>query len=421
MAVNESLNELYGESGGSAAVPAGALGAVASTNQDTDEEYGTIEVLKLRKVKLGRQGENGTQDVVIDCSAWMPELSGCELMIAAMRPGERKLYLATVTVADNVVTWPILAQDTARAGWGRAEVRAMLNGQIRKSRLFVTYIEPSIEDDGSANPPTPPDWVQEIIDSVDESAALVEAATMCAINAVRFDEAQGLEDAEQAQARENISAAEAGALEALERRVNDIAYEAINITSLSFDVPSGGAVELGSSVSAVTLKWTLAGVPVSQKLNGETVPAGARTIALTENPALTADKEYTLQATDAGSPSHAAASASRKATLHFYNNVYYGAAAAPATVNSAFVTGLANKVLTGAKARTISVNAASGQYIWYAVPKRLEACSFNVGGFDGGFESAQTVSVTNASGHTEDYYVYRSTNAGLGNTTVTVK
>ena len=28
--------------------------------------------------------------------------------------------------------------------------------------------------------------------------------------------------------------------------------------------------------------------------------------------------------------------------------------------------------------------------------------------------------MTNASGYTEDYYVYRSTNAGLGSTTVTV-
>jgi hypothetical protein len=46
--------------------------------------------------------------------------------------------------------------------------------------------------------------------------------------------------------------------------------------------------------------------------------------------------------------------------------------------------------------------------------------SFKVGGFDGGFTLYDTISFTNASGYTEEYYVYRSDNAGLGQTSVTV-
>lgn len=100
--------------------------------------------------------------------------------------------------------------------------------------------------------------------------------------------------------------------------------------------------------------------------------------------------------------------------------MYYGAAAAPSAIDSGFIRGLA-KTLRSSKLSSFTVTAGAGQYIYYCVPKRFGTCSFTVGGFDGGFDLAATVSFTNGSGYTEDYYVYRSTNAGLGNTTVGVR
>ena len=51
------------------------LGAVnAAAGQEPDEEYETIPVDELERVKLGRQGENETQTVVIDCNDWLPDL-----------------------------------------------------------------------------------------------------------------------------------------------------------------------------------------------------------------------------------------------------------------------------------------------------------------------------------------------------------
>ena len=46
-------------------------------DQEPDEEYETIAVRELETVKLGRQGENDTQTVVIDCSEWLQKLPGC--------------------------------------------------------------------------------------------------------------------------------------------------------------------------------------------------------------------------------------------------------------------------------------------------------------------------------------------------------
>ena len=73
--------------------------------------------------------------------------------------------------------------------------------------------------------------------------------------------------------------------------------------------------------------------------------------------------------------------------------------------------------VTGAPQFTVT--AGSNEYIWFCYPKRLGTVTFWVGGFEGGFEAAQTVSLTNINGWTEDYYCWRSSNHSLGVTAVT--
>ena len=73
------------------------------------------------------------------------------------------------------------------------------------------------------------------------------------------------------------------------------------------------------------------------------------------------------------------------------------------------------------KKRTFTVDARAGEYIVYALPARLGAVTFFVGGFEGGFEEPVEQVLTNASGYQEPYNVYRSTNANLGETTVEVR
>lgn len=160
----------------------GASNGAEEEEQETDEEYETLPVNALDVVKLGRQGEHLTQQVLIDCTAWLDKLPGCTLLIAAIRPTESAVYLPTVSVADGVITWDIQEQDTAKGGWGRGEVRAMKDGKIKKSAVFRTRVEPSLEGSGSA-PATPPDWVQEILDSVAAAQAAAEQAAASAIQA----------------------------------------------------------------------------------------------------------------------------------------------------------------------------------------------------------------------------------------------
>jgi len=101
------------------------------------------------------------------------------------------------------------------------------------------------------------------------------------------------------------------------------------------------------------------------------------------------------------------------------NNLYYGATTTASGYSEADVEGLANSVITNDNTQIWNqVTAATGEYLLFAFPARLGTVVFYVGGFEGGFESPETVSVTNVNGYTENYYVWRSTNSGLGATTV---
>ena len=58
----------------------GANSGAAEAEQESDEEYETLLVNELDVVKLGRQGEHLTQQVLIDCTEWLSKLPGCTLL-----------------------------------------------------------------------------------------------------------------------------------------------------------------------------------------------------------------------------------------------------------------------------------------------------------------------------------------------------
>lgn len=202
-----------------------------------------------------------------------------------------------------------------------------------------------------------------------------------------------------------------GRFTSIEERLADLLYEEISVTSYTV---SPNVAELGSTVRSVTMSWVLNKEPTALTVGGTNVSpvkTGTRTVSGLSQ---TENRSWQLVATDERS-----VTVTRNATLYFYNGVYYGVGAAQENVDSAFIRSL-TKTLRGSKLPNFTVTAAEGQYIYYCVPTRFGKCTFTVGGFTGGFTEPETVSFTNASGYTEDYYVYRSVNAGLGSQSVTV-
>lgn len=193
----------------------------------------------------------------------------------------------------------------------------------------------------------------------------------------------------------------------IESQIADILYEPITISSFSHDA---GTRELGEVVEAVTLTWATSKAPAALELDGEAIDA-ALTSKTLEGLNLTETTSWKLVAID-----ERGATSEKTTTLSFLNGVYYGAGAAPEGVDTSFLT----KILTSTRKRTFAANAGDGEYIWYALPVRLGACTFRVGGFEGGFDLYATVDYTNGFGYTEPYYIYRSGQTGLGSTTVEV-
>jgi hypothetical protein len=130
-------------------------------------------------------------------------------------------------------------------------------------------------------------------------------------------------------------------------------------------------------------------------------------------PAVGASITFQLNATDGDD------SDTDTQSVAFYNRRFWGVSSTASSYSEADIEGLADDELSNSKAKTFTVNPGAGEYIIFAYPKRLGTVTFTVGGFEGGFEAPETVSVENASGYEEDYFVYRSTNSNLGSTTVT--
>ena len=193
----------------------------------------------------------------------------------------------------------------------------------------------------------------------------------------------------------------------LKSKVWDI-QNPFNISALSVEP---NTAQMGATVSP-KLTWNYTHSTIkSQTINNAAVDTTLRTKTFT---GVTATTTYTLAAT-----SNSDVSKSKSVTITFANGVYYGKSTTT-TYDATLISGL-TKQLSNSKNRTITVNAGAGEYIFYCIPSRLGTCSFNVGGFDGGFSKVATIDFTNSDNYKEKYDIYKSDNANLGNTNVIIK
>ena len=201
----------------------------------------------------------------------------------------------------------------------------------------------------------------------------------------------------------------------VQQAIDDLNYKAISISSLTCSV---GTQEIGATVTEATISWKLSKAAKNATLNNEAVETavtGSKTFTDLE---VKANTTYTLAVTDDRD-----AKASKSVTISFLNRVYWGKSSETNgdNVNSEFVLGLSDSALAGNFVRDITFNAAAGEYLYYAIPTSMGTPHFWSGGFEGGVSAVKTFNHTNASGATASYTVYRTDNAGLGQTTINVK
>lgn len=198
--------------------------------------------------------------------------------------------------------------------------------------------------------------------------------------------------------------------------VDDLNYTKIAINSMT---ATNSNNEIGATVTDTDVAWTLNKTPKTQKIKfsseaEESLGADVRSKSYTGK-SVQSNSIIKLTVTDERD-----AEVSRQVTIQFQPKVYYGVSADPNALDSSVINALTG-VLASSKARTFSANAGEGEYIVYIIPSSFGTPTFNVGGFDGGFKKTKTIEHTNASGYKQNYDVWQSVNAALGQTSVTVK
>lgn len=200
--------------------------------------------------------------------------------------------------------------------------------------------------------------------------------------------------------------------------LDGLLYLALEITSF---VATPQQYEKGQVLVTVFLNWVFNKNVESQAITGTNVVPPVlldsdRNANVTLNN-ISTDTVITLTADDIDADSNPPQTATL--TLQFLNKIYYGKAIYPGAINSAFLISL-TKELKSDRIKSFVVSTGVNEYIWFCIPTAYNAASFISNGFSGGFQLEATISHTNESGHTEDYYVYRSVNTNLGSTSVEV-
>lgn len=98
-------------------------------------------------IVIGRRGENGVVQVVLDFSSWADEFGEGDVSLYVRRHGDEEAYQHSVAVLDHQAVWLVNSTDTAVKGIGRAEFVYTVGSQVAKSFVFVTDV---MEDIGLA-------------------------------------------------------------------------------------------------------------------------------------------------------------------------------------------------------------------------------------------------------------------------------
>lgn len=91
-------------------------------------------------IYLGKQGENAAREIAFpEPAQWREEFPGgaAQLLVS---PKGGKTYPVVLEEDGDLAVWQVTAADTARAGYGRCELRWSIEGQAVKSRTYVTFV-----------------------------------------------------------------------------------------------------------------------------------------------------------------------------------------------------------------------------------------------------------------------------------------
>ena len=176
---------------------------------------------------LGRVGENETRQIVFDCSDILAEYPGAEIVCVMQRHCDRTAYLADAVLEGNALTVTLTDADVSAPGDLRIELRALADGKIRKSAVYMGQVVSALrgEQDRPGNPTAD---VLNRIDSTLQSATETQKKLLSALDGVATAVNGANSAAQTAQAIANTAAAAAAAADSAASAANTAATAATN-------------------------------------------------------------------------------------------------------------------------------------------------------------------------------------------------
>lgn len=129
-------------------------------------------------IELGRRGENQARVVEFDCSAWVKEHGDGTIVLLAQRNGEGAPYPVFTERDGSTVRWTVNSADTARPGFGKAELQLVIGDKVVKSGTYSTLTQVALDDPAEETPEPFEEWTAAMAKTV---ARMEEAASACKV------------------------------------------------------------------------------------------------------------------------------------------------------------------------------------------------------------------------------------------------
>ncbi|MBQ2408058.1 MAG: hypothetical protein II309_01380 [Bacilli bacterium] len=200
-------------------------------------------------------------------------------------------------------------------------------------------------------------------------------------------------------------------LDTVQDALNTLLQPTLNIDSFNTNIST--SMEIGITVNWCNFTWSYNKDIVSQRINN--IELDKNITSYRYRTPFNDDIIFTLVAYDGREEK------TKSITIEFCNRVFYGVALTPENgYDDNFLNNLKYN-LQKTRNNVVTVNSIGNQYIYYASPSKYGECIISVNGFVGGFTKVATIQYVNPYGYKEDYYIYKSDNPNLGNTTMVIQ
>lgn len=130
-------------------------------------------------LNLGREGENLARAVEFDLTAWQQKLGDGHPELLAQRAGDLQPYPVPLDVEGGKAVWRVTNADTAKVGYGQAELHYYVGAALAKSATYETYVENALGEPTETPPEPQQGWVDKVVGigaEVAENAQKAETA-----------------------------------------------------------------------------------------------------------------------------------------------------------------------------------------------------------------------------------------------------